>query len=112
MLNHKEVVGPAIGVDISSYVPLESKPLNKMNSVGSDNSIKTTLDELLSTLGMPPIEQMIDETVNNPNNYCTVVRAITFKGKNRTFKNKVSRKRVLHKSRELDEFIKIMINTI
>lgn len=113
MLVHREVVGPAIGVDISEYVPLEGKPIKLFNE--DDEKFKASfgvsLDGFLATLGMPSLERMIDETLNNPNNYSMVVRAITFKGKNRTFKNKVSRKRILHKSRELNEF-KMMINSM
>ena len=61
------------------------------------------LNGILAALGIPSIERIIDDTLNNPNNYIKVVKAITYKGKNRTFKNKVSRKRVLHKALEFDE---------
>ena len=112
-LSHKEVCGPAIGVDVSEYIPLEGEQIKSFDE--EDEKFKASfgvsLDGLLATLGMPSLEQMVIETVSNPDNYSTVVRAITFKGKNRTFKSKVSRKRVLHKSRELNEF-KIMINSL
>lgn len=116
-LSHKEVCGPVIGVDVSEYIPLEDKPINLFDEedekfkASFKASFGVSLDGLLATLGMPSLEQMVVETISNPDNYSMVVRAITFKGKNRTFKNKVSRKRVLHKSRELNEF-KIMINSL
>lgn len=112
-LSHKEVCGPAIGVDVSEYIPLEGKPINLFNEEDEKfkASVGASLDCLFAALGMPSLEQMVVETVSNPDNYSTVVKAITFKGKNRTFKNKISRKRVLYKSRELDEF-KIMINSL
>lgn len=117
MLNHKDVCGPAIGVDISGFEaeaseevkPLQGKPINKMNSVGSGSLYGSTLNGMLAALGMPSLERIIDETFGNPDNYVTYVVAITRKGKNRTFKKKVSRKRVLHKERRLDEF-RTMIN--
>lgn len=69
------------------------------------------LDGMFAALGMPSLETMVNETICNPNNYVTYVKAITLKGKNRTFKKKVSRKRVLHKDTRLDEF-RIMINSM
>lgn len=62
------------------------------------------LNGMLAALGMPSLEKIIDETFSNPDNYVTYVVAITYKGKNRTFKKKVSKKRVLHKEKRLDEF--------
>ena len=116
-LNNKEVCGPDIGVDISGFEdevteevkPLQGKSINKMNSVGSGSLYGSTLNGMLAALGMPSLERIIDETFGNPDNYVTYVVAITRKGKNRTFKKKVSRKRVLHKDRRLDEF-RTMIN--
>lgn len=64
----------------------------------------SSLPALFAALGMPSLETMVNEMIDNPKNYRTYVKDITRKGKNRTFKNKVSRKRVLHKDYELDEF--------
>ena len=61
-------------------------------------------DGILAMLGMPSLEQFVDDVITNPNNYVVILIKITHKGKNRTFKNKVSRKRVLHKKKEIDTF--------
>ena len=74
-------------------------------------SIMGSLNGMMAAIGMPSVEELMDEMLGNPDNYTTYVKAITFKGKNRTFKNKVKRKRVLHKSIELDSF-KMSINSI
>lgn len=110
MLNHNtEVTGPAIGVDVSGYVPLQGKPVMKNSVVGAGSYHAATFNSMLAALGMPSLERIIDDTFGNPDNYVTYVKAITSKGKNRTFKNKVSRKRILHKDRRLDEF-RAMLN--
>lgn len=62
------------------------------------------LNQLLKAIGMGSIGEIVDEILDDPDNYVTYVKSITRKGKNRTFKNKVSRKRVLHKGQELNEF--------
>lgn len=66
-------------------------------------------NQLLKAIGMGSIEEMVNDILDDPDNYTTYIKAITHKGKNRTFKKKVSRKRVLHKIRRLDEF-KISLN--
>lgn len=105
MLNHNtEVTGPAIGVDVSGYVPLQGKPVMKTSVVGAGSYHAATFNSMLAALGMPSLERIIDDTFGNPDNFTTYVKSITRKGKNRTFKNKVSRKRVLHKGQELNEF--------
>ena len=116
-LNNKEVCGPYIDVAISGCEAKASEEakhfrgeaINKMNSVNSGGFYGSTLNGMLAALGMPSLERIIDETFSNPDNYVTYVVAITRKGKNRTFKKKVSRKRVLHKDKRLDEF-RTMIN--
>ena len=77
----------------------------------SNSDTLGSLNGMMAAIGMPTVEEIIDDTFNNPDNYTTYVKAITFKGKNRTFKNKVKRKRVLHKDIELDTF-KITINSM
>lgn len=67
------------------------------------------LNQLLKAIGMGSIDEIVDEILDDPDNYTTYVNGITFKGKNRTFKKKTSRKMVLHKIRRLDEF-KISMN--
>ena len=62
------------------------------------------INGMLAMLGMPSLEQFVDDIMTNPNNYVVILNKITHKGKNRTFKNKVSRKRILHKKIELDTF--------
>lgn len=42
--------------------------------------------------------------INDDRNYRRTIEGITYKGKNRTFKRKTSRKRVLHKGWEFDHF--------
>lgn len=49
--------------------------------------------------------------INDDRNYRRTIESITYKGKNRTFKRKTSRKRVLHKSWEFDHF-NAMLNTM
>ena len=66
-------------------------------------------NQLLKAIGMGSIEEMVNEILDDPDNYTTYVNGITFKGKNRTFKRKTSRKIVLHKIKRLDEF-KISMN--
>ena len=60
------------------------------------------INGMLAMLGMPSLEQFVDDIMTNPNNYVVIINKITHKGKNRTFKNKVSRKRILHKKITLD----------
>jgi len=59
------------------------------------------INGMLAMLGMPSLEQFVDDIMTNSNNYVVIIKKITHKGKNRTFKNKVSRKRVLHKDKQL-----------
>lgn len=66
-------------------------------------------NQLLKAIGMGSIEEMVNEILDDPDNYTTYVNGITFKGKNKTFKRKTSRKIVLHKIKRLDEF-KISMN--
>ncbi len=49
--------------------------------------------------------------INDDRNYKRTIESITYKGKNRTFKRKTSRKRVLHKGWEFDTF-SAMVNTM
>lgn len=49
--------------------------------------------------------------INDDRNYRRTIESITYKGKNRTFKKKTSRKRVLHKGWEFDQF-NAMLNTM
>ena len=62
------------------------------------------LNGMLAMLGLPSLEEFVDNVMGNPANYIIVVNKITNKGKNRTFKNKSSRKRVLHKQVQLNSF--------
>ena len=66
-------------------------------------------NQLLKAIGMGSIEEIVNEILDDPDNYTTYVNGITFKGKNRTFKRKTSKKMVLHKIKRLDEF-KISMN--
>lgn len=66
-------------------------------------------NQFLKAIGMGSIEEIVNEILDDPDNYTTYVNGITFKGKNRTFKRKTSRKIVLHKIKRLDEF-KISMN--
>lgn len=119
MLNHNtEVTGPAIGVDVSGFdsdnsgmTQMGRTPGKTKYIAGCGSLAAITLNGALAALGMPSLESIVDGTINNPNNYSTYVDGVTFKGKDRTFKNKVSRKRILHKDRRLDEF-KIAMNSM
>ena len=62
------------------------------------------LNGMLGMLGLPSLEEFIDNVIDNPTNYTMVVYKITHKGKNRTFKNKSSRKRIMYKTRVLNTF--------
>lgn len=66
-------------------------------------------NQLLKAIGMGSIEEIVNEILDDPDNYTTYINGITFKGKNRTFKKKTSKKIVLHKIKRLDEF-KISMN--
>ena len=61
-------------------------------------------NEMLAMLGLTSLEEFVDNIMDNPTNYIIVVNKITNKGKNRTFKSKSSRKRVLHKQVQLNSF--------
>lgn len=118
MLNHKELTGPTIGVDVSGFdsdnsgmVQMSRTPDKTKYVAGCGSFAAITLNGALAALGMPSLESIVEDTINNQNNYSTYVDGVTFKGKNRTFKNKVSRKMVLHKDRRLDEF-KIAMNSM
>lgn len=99
MLNHKEVTGQ-IG-----------RTSGKTQYVAGCG-ILADLNSMMAIVGMPTVEELMDEMLGNPNNYRTYVKAITFKGKNRTFKSKVKRKRVLHKDKELYEYSFTMPNIL
>ena len=115
MLNNKEVTeltGPIIGVDISGF-DFDNSEIPEMAPMGRTTGktqyvagcgILSDLNGMMSIIGMPSVEELIDEMLGNPNKYRTYVKAITFKGKNRTFKSKVKRKRVLHKDEKLYEY--------
>ena len=62
------------------------------------------LNGMLAMLGLPSLEEFVDNVMGNPANYIIAVSKITHKGKNRTFKSKSSRKRVLHKQVQLNSF--------
>lgn len=119
MLNHNtDVTGPTIGVDISGFdtdnsgiIQMSRTPGKSKYIAGCGSLASVTLNGALAALGMPSLESIVEDTMSNPNNYSTYVVGVTFKGKNRTFKNRVSRKRVLHKDRRLDEF-KISMNSM
>lgn len=66
-------------------------------------------NQLLKAIGMGSIEEIVNDILDDPDNYTTYVNGITFKGKNRTFKKKTYRKIILHKIKRLDEF-KICMN--
>ena len=84
---------------LDEYQRLQSKNINKNYGL-----TQSGIPAIFAALGMPSLETMVNELLDNPDNYTTYVKAITQKGKNRTFKNKVSRKRVLHRGYELNEF--------
>ena len=118
MLGHNKVSRPVIGVDVSGFdsdnsgmTQMSRTPGKTRYVAGCGSLAAITLNGALAALGMPSLESIVDDTINNQNNYSTYVDGVTFKGKNRTFKNKVSRKMVLHKDRRLDEF-KIAMNSM
>ena len=86
-------------VILDDYQRLQGKNINKNYGL-----TQSGIPAIFAALGMPSLETMVNELLDNPDNYTTYVKSITRKGKNRTFKNKVSRKRVLHKGQELNEF--------
>ena len=62
------------------------------------------LNGMLGMLGLPFLEEFVDNVIDNPANYIVVVNKIIHKGKNRTFKNKSSRKRIMYKQIQLNSF--------
>lgn len=64
----------------------------------------------MAALGLPSIERMVNDILDNPNNYSTRLIGLNYKGKNRTFKKRTLKKRILYKKLELDEF-KILMST-
>lgn len=56
------------------------------------------------------IKQAAD-IINDDNNYETIVIGLTLKGKNKVFKNKTKRKRILYKEYRLSEY-KIVQNQL
>lgn len=50
------------------------------------------------------IMNQVNSIINNEDNYETIVIGYTLKGKNRVFKNKSKRKKVIYKAYELCDF--------
>lgn len=58
----------------------------------------------MAALGLPSLERMVNDILDNPNNYSTRLIGLNYKGKNRTFKKRTLKKRILYKKLELDEW--------
>ena len=61
-----------------------------------------SLNDGMAALGLPSLERMVNDILDNPNNYSTRLIGLNYKGKNRTFKKRTLKKRILYKKLELD----------
>lgn len=61
-----------------------------------------SLNDGMAAIGLPSLEEIVNDILDNPNNYSTRIVSLNYKGKNRTFKKRTLKKRVLYKKLELD----------
>ena len=61
-----------------------------------------SLNDGIAALGLPSLERMVNDILDNPNNYSTRLIGLNYKGKNRTFKKRTLKKRILYKKLKLD----------
>lgn len=85
--------------------------MNREEGNGISNTLSEGMKQLdvgyRSVFGCGLIQSAIN-MLEDPRNYSTHLIGVNLKGKNRTFKKKTSRKRVLYKDYKFDEFKAIL----